>query len=203
MMDKIVILVVASLILVVIVSFVDPDHQNKVDVTSGIYDGVNEKGSPMESIHLAVLSHSSFTAGHSLSDMHDAQRMLQQVTSIDSCGALSEPTDNWVNGTCSGWKTTDCSVNGTNRTCVGLEASDCCKLSPGGIVVYVVFYLAFVLVIVACSCACCECCPLYSKMCCARNDQPTNTPVVAATPAGNAYDGGHTEAMNAKEDTPQ
>jgi hypothetical protein len=102
MMDKIVILVVASLILFVLFGFVDPDHQNKVDATNSIFDGVNEKGSPMESIHLAVLSHSSFTArlGHSLSDMHDAQRTLQQVTSIDSCGALSERTDNWMNGVC-------------------------------------------------------------------------------------------------------
>jgi hypothetical protein len=185
MMDKIVILVVASLILFVLFGFVDPDHQNKVDATNSIFDGVNEKGSPMESIHLAVLSPSSFTArlGHSLSDMDDAQRSLQKFT---SCGALTEPTDNWVNGTCSEWK-----------------ASDCCKSSPGGYVLTVAFYLAFILVIVACSCACCECCPLYSKMCCARNDQPTNTPVVAATPSGNAYDGGHTEAMNAKEDTPQ
>jgi hypothetical protein len=188
MIAKIVILVVASLILAVSGTSVEPAILNKVDMKNGVFD-VNEKDSYMESQDLTAMSSSSSTArlGHSLLGMDDGMRSLQ-IKVYSSCGALAEPTDNWVNG-----------------ICVGLEASDCCKLSPGGKVVYAVtclFLVAVILGIVACSCACCRCCPWYSKMCCAPKDQPTNTPVVAATPSGNAYDGGHTEAMNAKEDTP-
>jgi hypothetical protein len=186
MIAKIVILVVASLFLAVSGSSVEPDIMNKVDVKNGIFD-VYEKDSDTESQDLTAMSSSSSTTrlGHSLLRMDDGMRLLQ-IKVYSSCGALAEPTDNWVNG-----------------ICYGLEASDCCKLSPGGGVLIAVILLAFVLGIVACSCACCRCCPLYSKMCCAPKDQPTNTPVVTAIPAGNAYDGGHTEAMNAKEDTPQ
>jgi hypothetical protein len=186
MIAKIVILVVASLILAVSGSSVEPDILNKVDMKNGVFD-VNEKGSYMESQDLTVMSSSSSTTrlGHSLSGMDDGIRSLQ-ILVYTSCGALAEPTDNWENG-----------------ICYGLEASDCCKFSPGGIVLTVVILLAIVLGIVACSCACCRCCPLYSKMCCARKDQSTNTPVVTAIPAGNAHDGGHTETVNAKEDTPQ
>jgi hypothetical protein len=192
MIAKIIILVVASLILAATGSPVESDNLNKVDMKNGIYNAINEKDSYIESQDLTVTSSLSSTArlGHSLSGMDDGQRSLQQIEIYFSCDALTEPTDNWVNG-----------------TCVAFETSDCCKVSPGGIVLYVVICLAIVLGIVACSCACCHCCPLHSKMCCARKEQQTNTPVLTAIPVGNAYDGGHTEteAMNVivKEGTPQ
>jgi hypothetical protein len=220
MIAKIVILVVASLILAVSGSSVEPDILNKVDMKNGVID-VNEKGSYMKSQDLTVMSSSSSTArlGHSLSGMDDGIRSLQ-LTIYSSCTGLSVPIGNWVNGTCAAFETSDCCKLGVKTysscgalqepnddwvdgTCYGLEASDCCKVSPGGNALFWVIFLAIVLGIVACSCACCTCCPLHSKMCCARKDQPTNTPVVTAIPAGNAHDGGHTETVNAKEDTPQ
>jgi hypothetical protein len=221
MIAKIVILVVASFILAATGSPVEPDNLNKVDMKNGIYDAVVEKDSYIESQDLTVTSSLSSTArfGHSLLGMDDGIRSLQQFKIYSSCGALGDPTDNWVNGTCVALETSVCCEfrgkiysscdaltepkdNWVDGICYGLEASDCCKLSPGGIVLYVVIFLAIVLGIVACSCACCCCCPLHSKMCCARKDQQTNTPVVAGTSAGNAYDGVHTETMNAREDTP-
>jgi hypothetical protein len=190
MIAKIVILVVASLILAVSGSSVEPDVLNQVDMKKGVFD-VNEKDSYMESQDLTVMSSSSSTArlGHSLLGMDDGIRSLQ-LKLYTSCGALSEPTDNWVNG-----------------ICVGLEASDCCKLSPGGIVLFLFIALAIILAIVISSCACCRCCPLHSKLCCAQKDQQANKPVATAIPIGNAYDGDRTETETTnvivKEDTPQ
>jgi hypothetical protein len=187
---------------------------------NGVID-VNKKDSYLESQDLTVMPSSSSTArlGHSLLGMDDGIRSLQ-LTIYSSCTELSVPTGTWVHGTCDAFEMTDCcklrfktysscgplqepNDDWVNGTCYGLEATDCCQPTPGGIVFYIVIYLAVILGIVACSCACCSCCPLHSKMCCARKYQPSNTPVVTAIPAGNAYDGGHAETMNAKEDTPQ
>jgi hypothetical protein len=177
MIAKIVILAVASLILAVSGSSVEPDILNKVDVKNGIYDAVNEKGSYMESQDLTVMSSSSSTArlGHSLLDVDDGQRSLQLMF-YSGCAGLSVPTDNWENG-----------------ICAGFEDSDCCKLSPGGIALFVLVPLVVILIIVIASCACCRCCPLHSKLCCAQKDQQTNTAVATAVPAGYANNGSHAE----------
>jgi len=45
---------------------------------------------------------------------------------------------------------------------------DCCKLTGGGIAVYVIVGLVIVALITLCSCACCSCCPWHSKLCCAN-----------------------------------
>lgn len=77
---------------------------------------------------------------------------------------------------------------GVGSVCCASSSSGCCKVTPGASALFSVLGLAIIGSIVLCSCACCECCPLHSKLCCAKKRKNAHIEEKEAAPAPTPVD---------------